>query len=96
MNKEQLITELINCLPNKRIREAANNLAVEHPFTKELIFLKQRPGCEDIPISDYITYAEEHDLRHFYGELNGKSVILDSSLLGQRGKWAFFENWIIK
>ncbi len=94
MGKEELVIELINCLPSKRIRESANNLAVEHPFTKELIFLKRRPGCEGVPISEYITYAEEHDLRYFYGELNGKSVILDASLLGGRGEKAL-NDWLL-
>lgn len=81
----KLIDEIRYSIPNKRILEVTNNLAVRNPKTNELIFLKQRPNFEDTPLSDYIEYNEIHDMYHDYPELFTKSVIIDKSLLNRRG-----------
>lgn len=86
MNKEDLKMELIYSLPSPKILQFATNLAVEHPKTKELIFLKQRPGFEDVSLSEYIRYDERHGAFHDYKELLSRSVIVDISLLNRRGK----------
>lgn len=94
MNREDVKLELRKSLPSIRLLHVVSNLVIEHPETKELIFLKQRPGFENVSISDYINYSERHDLLHFYGELIGKSVILDISLLGDRGRKAL-NDWVL-
>jgi hypothetical protein len=86
--EQEIINELRYSVPNKRILEVTTNLAVRHPKTNELIFLKQRPTLEDIHLSEYIEYNEVHEINYSYSELFGKSVIIDKSLLGYRGKKA--------
>jgi hypothetical protein len=88
MNSQVLKMELIHSLPSNRIFEVTSNLAVENPKTNELIFLKQRPTYENVPLSDYIKYNEIHDKDYDYKELIAKFVIIDHSLLGRRGKIA--------
>jgi hypothetical protein len=83
--KNEIIDEIRYSIPNKRILEVTNNLAVRNPKTNELIFLKQRPNFEDTPLSDYIEYNEFHDMNYGYPELFTKSVVIDKSLLGRRG-----------
>lgn len=88
MDEQDLKMELIYSLPSKRMLEVTNNLAVKHPITKELIFLKQRPNFESAPLSEYIQYNERHNPFHDYRELLFTSVIVDLSLLNRRGKKA--------
>lgn len=85
---DELRIELINSLPSRRIVEVTNNLAVRNPVTKELIFLKQRPRYESVPLEDYIEYNEHHNIHHSYKEIVAKSVIVDLSLIGFHGKEA--------
>ncbi|MCM0006171.1 hypothetical protein [Bacillus paranthracis] len=91
---DELKTELIHSLPSKRILDVVSNLAVRNPYTKELIFLKQRPYYENTPIEEYIEYNEKHDMHHNYRELIAKHVIIDISLLHRRAKSLLFKEFI--
>lgn len=86
--KNKLIDEIRYSIPNKRLLEVVNNLAVKNPNTNELIYLKQRPNFEGTPLSEYIEYDEYHDMNYGYSELLTKSVIIDKELLGLRGREA--------
>ncbi|EOO44197.1 hypothetical protein [Bacillus cereus] len=90
---DELKAELIYSLPSRRILDVVSNLAIRNPYTKELIFLKQRPCYENTPIEEYIEYNEKHDMHHDYRELIAEHVIIDISLLHRRAKISLFEEW---
>lgn len=88
---DELKAELIYSLPSRRILDVVSNLAVRNPYTKELIFLKQRPCYENTPIEEYIEYNEKHDMHHDYRELISRHVVIDISLLHRRAKILLFK-----
>lgn len=92
MNKEQLIEELKNSLPSRKMLEVVNIGIVK--IGDELITLKNRP-CYEFKEVEAITYNESHDMNHDYREILAKTVIFSNSLIGLRGKRAI-EKYIME
>lgn len=88
MDKQTLIKELRYSLPSKRMLDVVRCAVVK--VNDELIVLKNRYDFQ--PMENLmIKYDEVHDMSHDYKEIQGRSVIFDVKLFGQRGQRAIQE-----
>jgi len=92
MNDLQLIEELKNSLPSRRMLEVAS-VAIVDIGENTLIIKNRYPEWYLFKYDDFIHYTEKHGMEHDYEEIIGKKVRFDLSLFSRRGQEAA-EKWL--
>lgn len=90
MSEKELIFEIKNSIPDKRILNGARSLSVVNPYNGKLVVLKNRNN-EEIDVKSCVVYTKPRHLASFdellksFEPVIGNHVIINHNSLDPRG-----------